>query len=93
MLSFGRHTPYSCRPLPDVEACYRVPLVQPGILLFNEYSTTKPMRGNDLFFVLVNSSMNTQKKGVFGGVHPQTHLFFGNLVVHIFVDEYRKNQN
>ena len=32
--------------------------------------------------------MNTRKKGVFGGVHPQTHLFFGNLVVHTFVDEY-----
>ena len=40
--------------------------------------------------VLVNSSMNTRKKGVFGGVHPQTHLFFGNLVVHTFVDEYKK---
>ena len=33
--------------------------------------------------------MNTRKKGVFGGVHPQTHLFFGNLVVHTFVDEYK----
>ena len=35
--------------------------------------------------------MNTRKKGVFGGVHPQTHLFFGNLVVHTFVDEYSLN--
>ena len=39
---------------------------------------------------MVNSSMNTRKIGVFGGVHPQTHLFFGNLVVHTFVDEYKK---
>ena len=42
--------------------------------------------------VLVNSSMNTRKKGVFGGLHPQTHLFFGNLVVHTFVDEYTKKK-
>ena len=48
------------------------------------------LKGKNNHFVLVNSSMNTRKKGVFGGVHPQTHLFFGNLVVHTFVDEYKK---
>ena len=51
-----------------------------GFLCFFKSLLIKP--------VLVNSSMNTRKKGVFGGVHPQTHLFFGNLVVHTFVDEY-----
>jgi hypothetical protein len=36
--------------------------------------------------------MNTRKKGMKGDVHPPSSLFFGNLFVHPFADQYKQRR-